>query len=193
MRRGQAPAKAIPMTQLQTAILEQEGRKRTIQKQFHTRITLLLKARQGQSTSQIARDLALSRHTVQAWRRRWESSYEQLCAYEKQMDAQQLSSHAYLEVLLNHLRDLPRSGTRKTITLEEEQQIVALASEKPQDYGVEMTNWTHQMLAKVAIGRGMVHKISSRHIGNILKKTSYSRTNPNTGSFQRSKTGKHLL
>lgn len=33
--------------------------------------------------------------------------------------------------LLCHLCDRPRSGTRKQITLEEEQQIVALASEEP--------------------------------------------------------------
>ncbi len=50
------------------------------------------------------------------------------------------------------------------------QQIVALASEKPQDHGIEMTNWTHEMLAKIAIAQGVVRKISSRHVGNILKK-----------------------
>ncbi len=193
MERGQAPAKAIPMTQLQFAILQQEGSKRTTQKQFYTRITLLLEASQGQSNSQIARDLALSRHTVQAWRRRWKSSYDQLCEYEKEMEAQQLSRHDYLAVLLNHLRDLPRSGTRKRITLEEEQQIVALASEKPQDYEVEMTNWTHQMLAQVAIARGIVQKISSRHVGNVLKKTNSSHTNRSTGSSPESKTGKNSL
>lgn len=170
MGRGKAPAKAIAMTALQKTLLEQEFRKRTLQKQFSTRIALLLRASQGQSNSQVGRDLGLTLPTVRAWRRRWESSFDKLCAYEKKMEDQGLSRHDYLQVLLNHLRDLPRSGTRKRITLEEEQQIVALASEKPKDYGVEMNSWTHEMLAKISVAEGIVEKISSRHIGNILKK-----------------------
>ena len=45
---------------------------------------------------------------------------------------QGLSRYDYLQVLIDQLRDLPRSGTRKRITLAEEQQFVALASEHPQ-------------------------------------------------------------
>lgn len=193
MGRGKAPAKAIEMTSLQQALLEQEFRKRTTQKQFSTRIDLLLRASNGQSNSQIGRDLGLSLPTVRAWRRRWGNCYDELCEYEKEMYAQQISRHDYLQVLLHHLRDLPRSGTRKRITLEEEQQIVALASERPKDYGIEMNSWTHEMLAKAAIAQRIVGKISSRHIGNILKKVSYSPTSRSTGSFRESKTGKHSL
>lgn len=170
MSRGQAPAKAIPMTALQFSIFEQESRKRTTQQQFSLRINLLLKASQGQSINQTARELALCVNTVKAWRARWQSHYEQLCAYEEAMDAQGLSRHDYRKVLLDQLRDLPRSGTRKQISLAQEQQILALASEKPSDYGIEMTHWTHEMLAQTAIVRGIVPKISSRHVGNILKK-----------------------
>jgi hypothetical protein len=191
--RGKAPARAISMTTLQKALLEQEFRKRTTQKQFSTRIDLLLRASQGQSNSHIGRDLALTLPTVRAWRRRWESHYEQLCEYEEEMKEQGLSKHNYLQVLLSLLRDLPRSGTRKQISLEQEQQIVALASEKPEDYGVEITSWTHEMVAKVAIARGIVEKVSSRHVGNILKKASSSHTSRNTGFSRASKTGKNLL
>jgi transposase len=193
MGRGQAPAKAIPMTTLQFTLLQEEGNKRTTQQQFSTRICLLLKASQGHSNSQIARDLSLSLNTVKSWRRRWQNSYVQLCKYESNMQDQGLSRHNYLQVLLNELRDLPRSGTRKQISMEEEEQIVALASEEPQDYGVEMSSWTHEMLAKVAIARGIVQKISSRHVGNILKKRNCNRTSRNTGYSQGSKTGKHSL
>ncbi len=55
------------------------------------------------------------------------------------MQSQGLSQHDYLQQLLSHLVDNPRSGAPKQISLEEQQQIVALASEKPADYGVEMT------------------------------------------------------
>lgn len=193
MGRGQAPAKAIPMTGLQYILLDEERRKRTTQKQFSTRINLLLRASQGQSNSQVARDLNLSLNTVKSWRCRWQSCYEKLCTYEKSMQDQGLSNHDYLAMLLSQLRDLPRSGTRKQITLEEEQQIVALASEKPADYGVEMTTWTHEMLAKVAIAQGIVRKISARHVGNILKKANCNPTSRSTGSSQKSETGKYSL
>ena len=193
MGRGQAPAKAIPMTILQYVLFQEEANRRTIQTHFKTRINLLLKAKKGESNSQIARDLSISLNTVKTWRRRWQGHYEQLCEYEKGMKSQGLSEHDYLQELLSHLRDNPRSGTRKRISLEEEQQIVALASEQPQDYGVEMTSWTHEMLAKVAIGQGIVGKISSRHVGNILKKANCNPTSRSTGSSPESKTGKHSL
>lgn len=192
MGRGQAPAKAISMTALQKALLDQESRKRTTQKQFSTRIGLLLRASQGESNSQIGRDLALTLPTVRAWRRRWENNYGQLCAYEEGMQDQGLTNHDYLQVLLGLLRDLPRSGTSKQISLEQQQQIVALASEKPAEYGIEMSCWTHQMLAKVAIAEGIVEKVSSRHVGNILKKANCSPISPSTGFFQGLKTGRHL-
>lgn len=193
MARGKVPAEAIPMTTLQFILLREEMNKRTTQRQFSTRIELLLKARQGQSINQISRDLGLAVNTVKSWRRRWQGCYEQLCEYEKEMKSQELSEHDYLQELLSHLRDNPRNGTRKRISLEEEQQIVALASEQPRDYGVEMTSWTHEMLAKVAIGQGIVEKISSRHVGNILKKANCNLTSRNTGSSPESKTGKHSL
>lgn len=193
MRRGQAPAAALAMTELQYGVLEQESRRRTIAHQFSSRINLLLRASQGQSNSQIARDLAISLNTVKSWRRRWQDSYAQLCAYEASMPQQGLSKRDYLQVLLEKLRDLPRSGTRKRITLQEEQQLVALASEAPQEYGVEMSCWTHEMLAKVAMARGIVKQVCGRHVGNILKKTSYSPTNLSTGCFPKSKTGKPSL
>lgn len=193
MAGGQAPAKAIPMTTLQFILLRQEMNKRTTLKQFSTRIDLLLRARQGQSINQIARDLGLAVNTVKLWRRRWQGCYERLCTYKKEMKPQGLREPDYLQVVLSYLKDDPRSGSPKQISLEEQQQIVALASENPQDYGIEMTDWTYEMLAKVAIAQGIVEKISSRHVGNILKKANSNLTNRSTGFIPESKTGKHSL
>lgn len=181
------------MTSLQCALLEKEANKRTVRMHFKIRINLLLKAKKGESNSEVARDLAISLNTVKTWRRRWQEKYEQLCAYEKEMGPQGLSEHNYLQEMLGHLQDNPRSGTRKRITLEQEQQIVALASENPRDYGVEVNSWTHERLAEAVISQGIVDKISSRHIGNILKKTNYSPTNRRTGYSPKSRTGKHSL
>ncbi len=37
------------------------------------------------------------------------------------------------------------------------------------------------MLAKVAVAQGLLTQISSRHVGNILKKTSYTLTSQRIG------------
>jgi len=54
--------------------------------------------------------------------------------------------------------------------LEQKQQLIALACENPQDYGLEITDWTYEMLAKTAIAKMIVETISPSHLGKILKK-----------------------
>ena len=87
-----------------------------------------------------------------------------------------MSDYELLQEMLKSLNDLPRSGAPKRITLAQEQQIVALACEKPTDYGVEMTNWTLEMLAKEAIARCIIESISPRYVGEILKKVQVATT-----------------
>jgi hypothetical protein len=114
--------------------------------------------------------LGISLNTVKSWRRRWESAYDDLVIYESHLHNQQVSPLDFRKRLINTLKDLPRSGAPKIITLAQEKQIIALACRKPADYQVEMTDWTHEMLAKVAIAKGIVASISSRQVGRILKK-----------------------
>jgi putative transposase len=170
MGRGKLPAPALPMTGRQYRLLEQEASKRTTLRQYNERIAILLRGSEGQSNSHVARELGISLNTVKSWRRRWESDYESLLEFEKGSDGKKVSDYELLREMLKSLNDLPRSGTPKRITLAQEQQIVALACEKPTDYGVEMTNWTLEMLAKVAIAQGILESISPRYVGEILKK-----------------------
>ncbi len=72
--------------------------------------------------------------------------------------------------MLDILRDLPRSGAPERIPLSEKQQLIALACEKPEDYGIPFTQWNREMLAKVAMAEGIVEKISPRYVGKLLKK-----------------------
>jgi putative transposase len=67
------------------------------------------------------------------------------------------------------VQDLPRSGAPERITVAQKQQIVSIACEKPDTYGIEMTDWTHEMLVKVVMAQGIVDTISRRHLGGILK------------------------
>lgn len=54
------------------------------------------------------------------------------------------------------LSDYSRSGAPIRISLEEKQQLVALACKKPQDFGIPITPWNREMLAKVAMAEGIV-------------------------------------
>ena len=169
--RGKPAAVAIPMSDRHCRLLETESRKRTTLRQYGERIPILLRARQGQSNGQIKRELGLSLNTVKIWRKRWRDSYATLLVFQQGADGQGVSDGALLEQMLACLRDLPRSGTPKIITLAQEQQIVALACRKPADFALPHSSWTHQLLAQVAIQEGLVPTISSRYIGTILKKT----------------------
>ena len=70
------------------------------------------------------------------------------------------------------LSDIPRSEAPKRITLAQEQQIVGLACEKPEDHDIQMDNWTREMLAHVSKAIKIVDTISPRYVGTILKKTN---------------------
>lgn len=81
-----------------------------------------------------------------------------------------VSDGELLAKILDILTDVPRSGAPKRITLSEEQQLIALACEKPEDHGIPMTQWNREMLAKVAMAEGIVEKISPRYVSELLKK-----------------------
>lgn len=177
MDRGQAPAPAIPMSQRHYDLFLAESRKRTVQRQYSERIEILLRAsnfRTGASenNAQIKRAMGISLNTVKSWRKRWIDFYAQLLVFEQGKDGTGVSDQILLQQMLTCLEDLPRSGHPKEITLSQEQQIVALACRKPSEYGIEMTTWTHQMLARVAIAQQIVSSISPRYVGTILKKKS---------------------
>ncbi len=73
--------------------------------------------------------------------------------------------------MLALLRDRPRSGAPRRITLSQRQQIVALACEAPEDFGIEMTQWNREALAQeVAVDKGIVETISPRYVSVVLKK-----------------------
>lgn len=169
MGRGKPAAPALNMTDRQRRLLSEERRKRTTLEQYHNRISILLYGQEGKSNSWVSRQLGIGLKKVKGWRKRWESQYSTLLDYEKGVDGAGVSDAALLQAILGVVQDLPRSDAPVRITLAQKQQIVALACEKPDAHGVLMTDWTHEMLAKVAMARGIVDAISRRHLGGILK------------------------
>ncbi|MEN0051363.1 MAG: helix-turn-helix domain-containing protein [Bacteroidota bacterium] len=157
-------------------LLTQLSVKHNTSQQKLKRIKILLKGREGQSNSQISRDLSISYKTVLKWRKRWLSEYESLQGIEEAIQKGEEKKNALSKALVKFLQDQARSGAPKTFSLAQRQQIVALCCESPKDYGLEMTDWTHEMLAKTAISKGIVPSISASHLGKILKKSALTTT-----------------
>jgi transposase len=164
MSRGK-PAAAIEMTDRIFNLLVEESRKRTIKRHHLERINILTRASHqggGQANGQIVRDLSVSYNTVKSWRTRWTAFYPAILNAEKGPTGEGVTDSALMIKVLSYLEDAPRSGAPKTFTLSQTEQIVALACQKPTEHGIEMTTWTHEMLAHVAMSKGIVERISSR-------------------------------
>lgn len=149
----------------QAKLLWQYSNKASISRHIHQRITIVLQAHQGVSNLGIARSLRITANTVKKWRDRWVDSYEHLCVFEQQEPNQ----GKRIKQMLAILSDAPRSGTPIRISLAEKQGLMALACQKPEDFGVPLTQWNRQMLAQVAQAQGIVKKISPRYVGKLLK------------------------
>lgn len=174
MSRGKPASAAIEMSDRIFNLLVAASNQRTLKRHHYERIGIVLRASNHQggsrSNGQISRDLSIALNTVKTWRKRWTSAYSAILAYESGLAGEGVSDAALLVKILSYLEDAPRSGAPKTFTLAQTQQIVALACQTPAEYGIEMTTWTHEMLARVAISKGIVETISSRYVGILLKK-----------------------
>ena len=159
----------IDMSKRHSDLLGKERNKHNISVQMRRRINIILLAFSGQNNSFIAKKLGTTPKTVRDWRNRWAANYAKLQLFEKGKDGQGVSDLELLRYILGFLKDAPRKGAPKTFTAAQEQQIVALACEKPIQHGVQMTDWTHEMLAKTAIAKSIVPSISSSQVGRILK------------------------
>jgi len=126
--------------------------------QIALRGRIILAAGQGQSNSQIARELGVNVGTVRLWRQRWQL-----------LDPIPLSDLSVKE----RLEDLPRPGAPARITADQRCQIEALACERPEKSGRPITHWTNWEIADELIQRGIVEHISPRHAGRLLKRGGY--------------------
>ena len=69
------------------------------------------------------------------------------------------------------LADAPRSGRPDTFTAEQLCKVIAIACEKPQDYGRPITHWTARELKDEAIRQAIVPSISERQVNRLLNAT----------------------
>ena len=114
---------------------------------FRAHIILLLA--ESYTAPEVARRLGTSRRTVRLWRRHWLAR-----------------PHS---AVTERLQDAPRPGAPATFGAEQWCQIIALACEPPEASGRPISHWTPRELADEACKRGIVERISERHVGRFLK------------------------
>lgn len=159
-------ASEVNLNARQKLLLEKHSNKGTISIQLKQRINIILQANQGKNSVSIGTSIQVMRLTVSKWRNRWSKSYHQLCEYEQE----DVSDRDLLNRMLLILSDKPRSGAPSRISLAEKQNLIALACKKPEEFGIPMTQWNREMLAKVAMSEGLIKSISSRYVSELLKK-----------------------
>jgi hypothetical protein len=65
------------------------------------------------------------------------------------------------------LTDAPRPGTPAPFPEEQQRPILAGAACNSEDEGVPLTHWSHDLLARTLVGKGLVKTISPAHIGRF--------------------------
>lgn len=163
----------LPTNPVITGLLEKEYSRASISVSLKSRILIILEGMKGISTYRISLEHQITRVTVKKWRQRWLENYSKLEAVQKHGihgNGEPASESQLIKLIKEILSDLPRSGHPTYFTQSEIDQITALASESPEGYGIQLTQWTYGWLAEVAVREKIVDRISPSHLGKILKK-----------------------
>lgn len=127
----------IKLTEKERDKLEQLIRNQTTPQNKVKQAKILLYANgEGKSNQWIANKLKVALSDVTKWTKRW--------------------IDRIAEPIEERISDLPRSGAPCRITPEQWCQIMALACEPPENYGLPITHWTHKELAREVIKQGIV-------------------------------------
>lgn len=164
--KGRYPTEIVA-TELQKQILEQIVQGRQLAHSLVLRAKIVVNGLAGKSNQGIATELGCGREAVRRWRNRWA---------EEQADLEKLegtvSEKAYRALIEEMLSDQERSGRPARFTTEQLCQIVAVAVQPPEKYGIPVTHWTPKEFANVVMKEGIVESISARHIGRFLKESA---------------------
>jgi putative transposase len=153
--RGPKPP-VVELTSAERQALEALIRRPSTAQQLVLRARIVRAAADGLNNSQIARDLVVPVDTARLWRRRW------LATVPADPDAP-------LDVAAR-LQDLPRPGAPGRFTAEQFCQLIAMGCEVPADSDRPISHWTPREIAAEAAQRGIVDRISPRHVGRVFKR-----------------------
>jgi putative transposase len=153
--RGPKPPR-IDLTLAEREALETLVHRPSTPQQLALRGRIVLACATGLNNAQIARQLTISADSVRLWRRRW-------------LDTAPGDPAAPPQVVAR-LVDLPRSGSPGHFTAEQCCQLIAMGCEIPADSQRPISHWTPREMAAEATKRGIVARISRRHVARLLKR-----------------------
>jgi transposase len=130
---------------------------------------LILDYAESGNKSKVATKYSVGRDTVRRWCQRWQRSQAELERLETEYQAGTLSETKYRWEIETILADAERPGAPVTFSEAQKQQIIAIAARKPEDEGIPVTHWSHEILAQTVVDKGIVKTISAAQIGRFLK------------------------
>ena len=151
--RGPRPS-SLTLSPAEQQALETLINRHSTPQQVALRARLILAAGAGMNNGQIARRYGVTPTTARLWRQRW-------------LDRQHVPLEE--ERIADRLQDAPRPGTPARITPEQWCQLVALVCEVPVGSERPISHWTPREIADEAVKRGIVERLSPRHVGRFLK------------------------
>ncbi len=161
----------IELTDREEMLLNKLVNMKKIFHHLEMRIRIILMSAKKSTYHDIKEKLGCSEPVISYWKQRWANNYEKLTIFSKGIEDKGVTDNKLIKEIMVILGDAPRCGAPVTFTDEIQKKIQAIACEKPDKYGLPITHWTHKELARQVISQEIVDKISSRHIGRILKKT----------------------
>ena len=168
MGRKLSIPRPLLMTKMEYDVIHRISTRPTTALKMSIRARILLLGHECEPYSVISRKLGIQLNTVKSWQNRWISERDNLSGLETEADL--------TKGIILFFKDLPRSGKPKKFTMVQEKQIIALACDEPSNHNIEMTNWSHKMLAITAKGKGIVESISPAQVGRILKNRAIKTT-----------------
>lgn len=168
--------KKVALSKMQYSLLIKVTRGSSNPQRLVFRASIVLAGAEAKNQTSIAKHAGVNRETVHRWLVRWQNAIQELNDLEAKYINQQLSKDMYQRALTAILEDAPRPGAPATFTEEDKRKIIALAAEEPEKADVPTTHWTHKLLAKAVINKGIVPKISSSRVGVFLKESHITAT-----------------
>jgi putative transposase len=159
------------LTKTQTKLLTDCVRASTSPQRLVQRAGIILDYAESGNKSSIASKYSVGRDTVRQWCERWQDCKDELERLEAEHQAGSLSDTLYRRKLASILADAPRPGSPVTFTEEQKRLIIAVATRAPQDEGIPVTHWSHDLLARTVIDKDIVKTISPAQIGRFLKES----------------------
>jgi len=151
-------AEPIALSPAQEQVLARLVRAHTTPQKLAERARMILLAAAGTGVRETARQLGVWPKTVRHWHRRWRTA-------------------AAATPVAQRLADAPRPGAPASFTPEQICAIVALACEQPaEESDLPLSHWSRSELARCAVERGIVERISNSSVGRFFKRSRTSTT-----------------